>query len=238
MYKPTLPKNIKSLKWIGPDDVASGKSSLIHCVYIPKEATQAKPVPMVVMVHGWGGDESAMWIFKQTLPFGVAAITPRGPVALNGQGFVWFEEPKLGSRPESLEGAVNILEGFLASLPGLYPVDPTRLVLIGFSQGAFLCNAFTVAHPSSVLGVASLAGAMPSVPEDVGHSSLLGGLPVFVAHGIRDETIPVRAAQQTRDAYISLGADVTYGEYSVAHKMNTQAMKDLKGWLARLFPVT
>ena len=98
-----------------------------------------------------------------------------------------------------------------------------------------MCNAFVVAHPDKVLGVASLVGAMPPVPEGVGHSNLLAGLPVFIAHGIRDDTIPVRAAQLTRDAYTELGADVTYGEYPVAHKMNSQAMKDLKAWVGKLF---
>lgn len=235
MYKPTLPDNIDSLKWVGPDDAAYSDSGLIHCTYMPEEATQANPAPVVVMVHGWGGDESVMWLFKQTLPPGIAAITPRAPLSLNSKGFIWFEETDLTPAPDSLEAAVNTLEHFLDSLPRLYPIDPTRLVLIGFSQGAFMCNAFVVSHPDKMLGVASLVGAMPPIPEDVGHSSLLAGVPVFVAHGTRDDTIPVRAAQQTRDAYAELGADVTYGEYPMAHKMNSQAMKDLKAWLAKLF---
>ena len=97
----------------------------------------------------------------------------------------------------------------------------------------YLCAAFWMLPRSAI---PMLVGAMPPVPEDVGHSSLLAGLPVFIAHGSRDEIIPVSAAQHTRDAYSELGADVTYGEYSTAHKVNAQAMKDLKAWLAKLFP--
>jgi phospholipase/carboxylesterase len=177
-----------------------------------------------------------MWIFKQTLPAGVAAITLRAPLELAGGGFVWFKGTNLRPGPDALDSALNKLEHFLTALPRVYPVDPTRMILMGFSQGAFMGNAFVLTHPYDAIGVVSLAGAMPQLPEIEYHANLLAGMPVFIAHGIRDEAIPVSAARQTRDTYSELGADVTYGEYPVAHKMNPQAMTDLKVWLARLFP--
>lgn len=235
MYKPKLPANIDLLKWVGPDDPNYAESGLIHCARIPATATPARPVPVVVMLHGWGGNESVMWIFKQTLPAGVAAFTLRAPLELAGGGFVWFEETNLHPKPDTLASALNTLALFLTALPRLYPIDPTHMILMGFSQGAFVGNAFVLTHPYDTSGVVSLAGAMPRLPGVEYHANLLAGMPVFIAHGLRDEAIPVSAARQTRDAYRELGADVTYGEYPVAHKMNPQAMKDLKVWLARLF---
>ncbi len=236
MYQPKLPANVELLEWVGPTDLRYVESGLIHCTRVPNEATQTQPAPTVVMLHGWSGDEGSMWIFKRVLPKHVAIFAPRAPIVLANDGFVWFEEMKLQPTPVSMKIALEKLERFLASLPRLYPIDPTRLVLIGFSQGAFISNAFTMTHPYDVMGVVSLAGAMPKMPQVEYHPRLLAGLPVFIAHGIRDNAIPLSAAQQARDTYTELGADVAYGEYPVAHKMNPQAIKDLKIWLAKLFP--
>jgi len=238
MNKPKLPSNIDFLQWVGPDNPASAESGLIHCTRIPPQASQAQPAPLLVMIHGWGGDESVMWTFKQLLPAHIGVVTPRAPLEITEGDFVWFEEAGLQPPPESSRKAVATLEKFLTTLPRLYPVDPTHTVLMGFSQGAFIGNAFTLTHPYDLIGVASLSGAMPDMPDVDRHDSLLAGIPVFISHGTRDETVPLEAARHTRNTYQTLGADVTYGEYSVGHKMNTQGLKDLERWLARLFPKT
>jgi phospholipase/carboxylesterase len=63
----------------------------------------------------------------------------------------------------------------------------------------------------------------------------LAELPVFIAHGTRDEVIPLSAAQKACQTYKQLGADVTYGEYNVAHKMHVQAIRDLRQWIKQIF---
>jgi predicted esterase len=64
----------------------------------------------------------------------------------------------------------------------------------------------------------------------------LAGVPVFVAHGVRDEVIPVKYGRLTHRIYTALGADVTYGEYPAAHKLHIDGIKAMKKWMARFFP--
>ncbi len=229
MCKPVLPNNTI---WAGPDTQPYHTSGLIHSVRIPPDVTSDQPAPCIVMVHGWSGNESVMWIFKQTLPPNVVIITPRGPITLDQGKYIWFEEENLQPNPDSLQTAVGIFDHFLTGLPHLYPVDPHRIVLMGFSQGAFICNALALIHPQKIIGVASLAGAMPLIATETS----LTGLPVFIAHGINDDTIPVGAARHTRKVYANAGADVSYGEYPVGHKVNSQGMKNLKAWLNGVLP--
>lgn len=209
---------------------------LVHRTQIPPEASPGRPVPVVVMVHGWKGDETVMWIFKQTVPPGVAIITPRAPLAADDGGYGWFqhENSELEPQPDALWAGRDHLLRFLAGLPHQYPIDPARMVLMGFSQGAAMCNTLALTKPGQVIGVASLAGL---IPENVAESAQddLGGLPVLIAHGTRDETVPIAAARQAREVYTRLGAQVTYGEYPTGHKLNTQGMADLKRWLAEVF---
>lgn len=176
-----------------------------------------------------------MWVFARLIPPGAAVITPRGPVDLPQGGAAWFEYGASWARPkpDSLLAGLEGLARFLTCLPALYPVNPARLLLVGFSQGAMLSNALAITRPKMVCGVASLAGAVPPLPFAALRADLFAGFPVFIAHGIRDQTIPLSAARQARDAYLRLGADVTYGEYSVGHKMNTRAMNTLQAWLGQ-----
>ncbi|RMF03154.1 MAG: hypothetical protein D6768_06590 [Chloroflexi bacterium] len=237
--RPKLPCRVDSLQWAESGTALAAETGLVHCAHIPPQATAAAPAPLVLMLHGWAGNEAAMWIFKQTVPPGVAIVTPRAPVDLQNGGFAWFSygnyhqfEPERGA----LAAALDQLAHFLHALPRFYPVDPTRTLLMGFSQGAITLNAFIFSNPDDAIGAASLAGAMPPVYGSQPQANLLAGLPVFIAHGSRDEVIPVAEARKTRDVYTAFGADVTYGEYPAAHKMHVQAMKDMQRWLARLFP--
>jgi phospholipase/carboxylesterase len=238
--KPKLSTNVEPLWWVGVEEPAFAYSGLIHYVHIPREASSTQPAPAAVMIHGWGGDETVMWIFKQTLPPGLAIITPRAPFELDEGGFVWFYEKGERSEPDphSLETTLSKLQQFLGSLPALYPIDPARLVLMGFSQGAAIINALALTHPQAVsgaVGVVLMAGALPHVSEPATTSPVLADLPVFIAHGIEDQIIPLSAAHQVRDRYIELSADVTYKEYPTGHKMNSRGMQDLRAWLAERF---
>jgi phospholipase/carboxylesterase len=236
MDRPKLPARVNPIEWVGPDHPLIHESGLIHFAHIPPAASLAKPVPLVVMVHGRQGDESVMWIFKQAIPPGVAVVAPRAPLAA-ADGFVWFtsQTGPLTPDPTALAAAQNRLETFIQGLPYLYPVDPQRLVLIGFSQGAAMVNNYALRHPAAVLAVASLAGAMVQPINGLSPAGSVAKLPVFIAHGLEDDTIPLRLARRTRDKYLELGAAVTYGEYPTGHKLTAQAIKDLKTWLATQF---
>jgi phospholipase/carboxylesterase len=227
MIEPNVPKNAGPVHWVGPAEPGYDATGLIHCILLPQEAGANRPVPAVVMVHGWGGDESVMWIFKQVIPVGVAIITPRAPIGLDEGGAIWFQRDGQG-----LQKAVVRLEHFLAGLPDVYPLEPERLLLMGFSQGTAVINSLVMTRPVAVSGVASLSGQLPEGMGEQNQVDSLAGLPVFIAHGTEDDTIPLGEAQRTRDAYTRLGAAVTYGEYRVGHKLNSQGMGDLKMWVA------
>ena len=230
--KPNLPQNAGPVDWAGPECHETATSGLVHCVRLPQKAGASYPVPVMVMLHGWGGDEGAMWLFKQIVPPGVAVVTPRAPLDLGNGGYAWFyrNDPLHLTEPDSLMDAIVKLEIFLTGLPQLYPVDPSRLLLIGFSQGAAVSNSLVMARPELVMGVALLSGMGFQLPELIPQAMSLVGLPVFIAHGVRDEIVPLSAAQEARKMYKELGADVTYNEYKVGHKMHTQGIKDLRAW--------
>ncbi|MBN1219501.1 MAG: alpha/beta fold hydrolase [Anaerolineae bacterium] len=234
--KPNLPKNAGAVDWAGPECHEAATSGLVHCIRLPDKVRAKQLVPVVVMLHGWGGDEGSMWLFKHVPPTNVAIVTPRAPLDVGNGGYAWFfrDDPLHLTEPESLLTALAKLEDFLASLPRLYPVDPARLLLIGFSQGAAIINSLVMARPELVMAVALLSGMGFELPELIPQAMSLAGLPVFIAHGTRDETVPLSAAQKACERYKHLGAKVTYAEYEVGHKMHVNGIKDLKAWVANV----
>lgn len=233
MDQPKLPTQVTPIEWIGPNHPIYQESGLIHYAHVPLKATLSDPAPVVVMVHGKAGDESAMWIFRPAIPADTAIVSPRAPLSWPDGGYIWFKSPNGTVQPtaEALQKALSQLDHFVDGLQYLYPINPGRLLLMGFSQGAAMCNAFALNYPDRILGVASLAGAMVQ-PFDLMPAPKLDDLPVFIAHGVDDDTIPVSLAQKTRDHYTALGATVTYSEYRTGHKMSLQAIKELKRWVA------
>ena len=134
MSKPNLPQNAGPVDWAGPECHEATTSGLVHCVRLPQEASLAHPAPVMVMLHGWGGDEGAMWLFKQIISPGVAVITPRAPLDLGDGGYAWFyrNDPLHLTDPDSLMDAIVKLENFLKShIAPSSPPQPCSITITG-----------------------------------------------------------------------------------------------------------
>ncbi len=235
--RPAIPATFGSAEWVGEGNPVFHITGLTHYARIPAEASGARRVPLVILAHGWGGNEASMWIFARLVPAGVAVVTPRAPLTLPaGDGYFWckyFPDDQRVDAP-SMVAAVKTLRHFVRTMPDVYPIDPEKIVLAGFSQGAMTGNVLALTEPEPVRGVASLAGAVPPLPPELFPAPSLNGLPVFIAHGTEDRLVPVSAAREAHDLFARLGADVTYGEYPVGHKMNSSAMNALRAWFAQV----
>ena len=65
---------------------------------------------------------------------------------------------------------------------------------------------------------------LPSSPD-------LGGMPVFVGHGVADPVFPVANGRRARDLLTRLGAKVVYHEYRGAHELTSDMVIDVADWL-------
>lgn len=205
---------------------AAAPLDLIHRTRLPRTAAGER-VPVVVSVHGWLGNENVMSIFDRAVPARFAIIGPRGPDEVGPDNHAWMR------RLDDLEGfrqGLAALRRFVMALPAAYPVDPDRLYLMGFSQGAAMSLALLLSDPRLVAGAVALAGFIPEAARDWAAPGKLAGKPVLILHGVEDETVPVAQAREARNVLEAAGADVTYREYEVGHKLNAQGISDLKAW--------
>jgi phospholipase/carboxylesterase len=181
------------------------------------------------MVHGWLGNEKVMGIFAQALPPGVVVVSPRAPLEVGDDSYGWYEHLE---DSEGFRAGLTTLRAFVTALSAAYPVDPRRIWLMGFSQGAAMSLALLLSDPHLVAGVAALAGFVPEFAQPWAAPGKLAGKPVLIVHGREDETVSVEQAETGRDLLASAGAQVAYHDYDVGHKLNAQGLRDLETWLA------
>lgn len=169
-----------------------------------------------------------MRVFQSAVPPEVIAVSPRGIVAA-GDGYGWVDRQ---AGDDSYRAGVAALREFIGRLPEAYPVDPARLVVVGFSQGGAAGLSLAITAPELVAGVVVLAGYLPAWARVQITPANVAGRPVFIGHGTQDTTVPLSKAVEMREALEAGGADVSYHEYPTEHKVNRQGLKDLRQWLA------
>jgi len=184
------------------------------------------PFPVIVMLHGWTGDENSMWVFTSHLPQKRLLIAPRGLYPAPQGGYAWHAAHNGWPHLEQFLPAVEALSEWL--VPARFPgADFSELHLVGFSQGAALAYAFTLSHAERVASLSALSGFMPDGIGGV-PSQRLTGLPVFITHGTKDTLVPVERARQAAEFFDQAGAEVTYCEHDVGHKLSAACFRGLE----------
>ncbi|WP_420630948.1 alpha/beta hydrolase [Candidatus Leptofilum sp.] len=189
------------------------------------------PHPTVVMIHGYLGNEDVMWIFSQTLPLDWLLVAPRAIVQEGADSFSWHSQlPSDWPTLADFDTAVDQLTKFISTLPDKYNADPEQIYLMGFSQGAAAAFALAIREPERVQGIASLVGFMPYQVEDAMDTARLSDIPVFMAVGTEDDSIPLDMARECGKAVRAMGAFLEYREYDTGHKLNRTGMRKLRQW--------
>jgi len=197
-------------------------------------ASQAEHPRLLVLVHGWTGDENSMWVFARGLSPEYWIIAPRAPHLAESSGFSWrphqpetFGRPSLEALRPAADGLIRLIDEYSASVR----VDSLQFDLAGFSQGAAMVNLVGMLHPHRVRKMGVLAGFVPAGLEEVIAQKPLDGKNIFVAHGTQDQLVPIERAQASIELLEQAGAQVTYCEDEVGHKVSATCLRAFENYL-------
>ena len=211
------------------------RMQLLHTAYVP---AGEGPFPTILALHGWGASAQDLLGLAPYLHGGEALVVcPEGPVAFEiQQGYVghgWFPI-RTGRPPDPSEFASGaaLLRGFLDEMLRRYPVNPRKLVVLGFSQGGVMAYDLVLKDPERFAGLVALSSWLPpEMTASIARRPELAQLPVFVAHGSEDPMLPVAMGQASRDSLLQLGVPATYREYPMGHEVRPELLRDVVEWL-------
>ncbi len=208
---------------------------LLYTAHVPPGD---EPLPTILALHGWGANAHDLLGLAPILHGGGALVlSPQGPVAFEiGEGmlgFGWW--PITTDRevdPQAFEAASRALSDFLDAAARRYPIDPRKVVVMGFSQGGVMAYDLVLRSPERFAGLIAISSWLPDVVDrGVPKQPGLEGFPALVIHGTQDPMIPVERAQQSREKLLARGMNVQYREYEMQHEIRPEALREIIGWL-------
>lgn len=190
---------------------------------------------LLLLIHGLTGDENSMWVFARDLPAQYWIVAPRAPYKADSSGYSWrpsqfgnLDEPGLEWLRESAEALIRLVDAYSASVG----MDASVFDMVGFSQGAGMCNVLAFLYPQRIRKTGILAGFVPSGLEELASQRPLEDKSFFVTHGTKDETVTMDRARASIALLEQAGARVTYCEDDVAHKVSLNCLRALKEFLS------
>ncbi len=154
-----------------------------------KKGSGTPRMPLVIFLHGAGG--SARQAMRQTglgelaERAGFIAVFPEGLAGPAGQeegGLqTWNAWMCCGYARDQRIDDLGYLAALIGRLKADLPVDPRRIHLAGFSNGAMLASRFALERPGVLASIASVAGYLPCDAQPPQEP-----LPVLVIHGNQD----------------------------------------------------
>ena len=215
-------------------EVSPIPASLHHVVFRPTRA--GEKFPTIVAVHGRGADENDLVPLVLSLERpDLLLVSPRAPFPFPSGGFTWYDIIQEGvPNPEAFGVSLTLFQKFIDEIKAGYPVDPNRVILLGFSQGTVMAYATALSNPTSYQAVAALSGYIPLRSGLKFDLSKLDNRPFFISHGMNDEVIPLRFGREAAEFLKAANAQVTYREYLMGHQVSEDTMHHLSGWLRRV----
>lgn len=153
----------------------------------------------------------------------------------------WFDIMAIDSRAEEDETGIResaAAVGALVRAEQESGIAPGRIVLAGFSQGGAMALFTALRWPERLAGAAALSCWLPlagTLRAEAHRAN--SAIPVFMAHGTMDPTVPLDLAEGSRDLLMANGYAVTWLTYPMSHGVSTEEVADLREWLLAALPV-
>lgn len=187
----------------------------------------------LLLLHGTGGNENDLLTLASNFGNGLNLLSVRGNVSENGMPRFFkrlhmgvFDEQDLDFRSDELIAFVKstaIKEGF----------DGTKVIALGYSNGANIAGATLVKYPGFLAGAILYRPMQPF--KDLKSPGTEIPVPVFFSSGIADPTIEPSATSVYISALEHFGFKVEYHELATGHNLTMEDVKLSAEWLNKYF---
>ena len=191
----------------------------------------AAPGVTLLMLHGTGGNEDDLIPLGESLLPGAAILSPRGQVLEQGMPRFFRRLAEGVFDEEDLVHRTHELADFIAAAAAQYGFAATRVVAVGFSNGANIAASLLMLRPEAVSAAVLLRAMVPLRPERMPQ---LAGRRVLISEGRYDPIVPRAQGEELATLLRDAGADVTLEWREAAHNLVLDDVDASRRWLASL----
>jgi len=184
-------------------------------MYVSESYRPDQPAPLVLMLHGAGGE-----------PRG--GLSPFLPLA-DDRGLILLAPASQLQTWDVIQGGyspdVACIDRALSQAFARYAIDPGRIAVEGFSDGASYALSIGITNGDLCTHVIAFSpGFMTPVAQ-------VGAPRIFMSHGLRDTVLPVdRCSRRLLPVLQSAGYDVVYREFDGPHTVPPQIARAAADW--------
>lgn len=206
---------------------------LMALAYVHHFQAGTDPIaPPLLLLHGTGVSEHDLIPLGRSLSPGSALLSPRGNVSEHGARRFFARLAEGIFDPDEVTRRTHELADFIVSAAKQYDFDPTRLIAVGFSNGANIAATLLQLRPV-VLAGAVLFRPMVVIDSPAAPHSL-DGKRLLIANGTQDPLVPTDHPHRLAAHYRAGGADVTLHLHGAGHGLVSSDIEAGQLWFQSL----
>lgn len=199
----------------------------LHHLFVPGDGPWT-----LVLLHATGGDEHQLTGLGRDLLPGAALLAPRGTVLENGRVRRFFRRHGMGALDiPDLKAKADGLAADLRARLEEYGRDPSRVIALGYSNGANMALGLMFRSPGLLPAAVLLRPILPYTPDPVPD---LAGARVLVAAGAADPYSPEGMTEALAGVLTAAGAETQVAVQPAGHELTTADIDVARAWLRDL----
>jgi predicted esterase len=186
-------------------------------LFVPDSYNPARPAALVLLLHGAGGHahDGLRMLLHLADRAGLILVAPASTAA------TWDIIAQRRYGPDLALAAAALELAF-----GRYAVDPARLAVGGFSDGASYALSLGLNNGDLFSHVLAFS------PGFVGPGTRRGRPGVFISHGTRDPVLPIdRCSRSIAEQLRARGYPLRYREFDGGHAIPPEIAQEAVDWL-------
>ena len=206
--------------------------------YLIKEPqSKTSESPLLLLLHGFGSNESDLHSFANYLPENHYIVSIRAPFNLPNGGFAWYnisfdEDMNKFNDHEQAKNSINMIINFIEELSNKYLIDKNKISLLGFSQGTILSYALCLNYPEKFKNIIGFSGYIDEAMINVKSKNIdYSRLNLYISHGKDDPVIPVDWARKSTEVLKRNKINYSFNEFNSGHTISSENFYDFKNWL-------
>jgi phospholipase/carboxylesterase len=184
-------------------------------LYVPTGYRAGRPAPLAVVLHGAGEDarDGLAQLRAQADEAGLILLSPAS------REYSWdLVVGRYGPDVAAIDGA-------LEQTFSRYAVDPARVAIAGYSDGASYALSLGVANGDLFTHI------MDFSPGFMAPAAQTGSPRIFVSHGTRDRWLPIeRCSRRIVPQLERAGYEVRYREFEGGHVVPPEIGREAAAW--------